>query len=259
MSPTQRKLALITGATGGIGKATAVALAKAGEYNLALHYNSASSTVQDEVLAKVRDAAPHPIDVHFFQADLGSFDAVRALHAAVVERLSHPDILFNNAGTMGGISRPQSLAEVSMEVFESSWRVNTGSGILLTQLCLPHMETTGWGRIIFNSSVAGLTGGIVGPHYASSKSAIHGLVHWLAGNVAKKGVTVNAIAPALIVDTVMLGGGGEEEEVDAKFKDVIPVGRGGRSEEIAQTVLWMINCGYVTNKVIAVDGGMYPY
>jgi 3-oxoacyl-[acyl-carrier protein] reductase len=73
------------------------------------------------------------------------------------------------------------------------------------------MEAQGWGRIIFDSSVAAFTGGVVGPHYASSKSAQHGFVHWLAGNVAKKGVTVNAVAPALIGDTNMLGSADDEE------------------------------------------------
>lgn len=99
-----------------------------------------------------------------------------------------------------------------METFESTWRINAGSPILLAQLCLPHMEKQGWGRIIFNSSVAALSGGVVGPHYASSKSALHGFVHWLGANVAKKGITVNAIAPALIEDTTMLPAGAEEKE-----------------------------------------------
>jgi 3-oxoacyl-[acyl-carrier protein] reductase len=105
-----------------------------------------------------------------------------------------------------------------MDAFETTWRINTGSGILLTQLCLPHMEEQGWGRVIFCSSVAGFTGGIVGPHYASSKSALHGFVHWLAGNVAKKGITVNAVAPALIGGTVMMGDGEEVEQRAAQSK-----------------------------------------
>jgi 3-oxoacyl-[acyl-carrier protein] reductase len=72
------------------------------------------------------------------------------------------------------------------------------------------METRGWGRVIFNSSVAGFTGGVVGPHYASSKSAMHGLLHWLASIYGPKGITVNGVAPALIQDTVMLPQGSEE-------------------------------------------------
>ncbi|KAL9108451.1 MAG: hypothetical protein Q9227_006785 [Pyrenula ochraceoflavens] len=80
---------------------------------------------------------------------------------------------------------------------------------------------------------------------------MHGLIHWLAGAYAKTGVTVNGIAPALIEETKMLPGGGEE------LVNKIPVGRLGKPEEIAETVLWMVKTGYVTNKVIGVDGGMF--
>jgi len=113
------------------------------------------------------------------------------------------------------------------------------------------METSAWGRVIFCSSVAGFTGGIVGPHYASSKSALHGLIHWLAGAYAKKGVTVNGVAPALIEGTTMLPG------ATAELERKVPVGRLGRPEEVAETVVWMVRTGYVTNKVVAVDGGMF--
>ncbi|OQN98587.1 hypothetical protein B0A48_15850 [Cryoendolithus antarcticus] len=254
--PAQKKqLVLITGATGGIGKATALAFAKTGLYNVALHYHSASTETRSQLADEIKAASPTDtaIETTFFQADLGSFDEVRRLHEQVTKQSGDVDILFNNAGSTLAHSGIKSLSDVPIDVFEQSWRVNTGSGILLTQLCLPHMERTGWGRVIFCSSVAGLTGGVVGPHYASSKSAIHGFVHWLAGNVAKKGIAVNAIAPALIEETAMLPGG------NAELAARIPVGRLGKPDEIADTVMWMVRNGYVTNKVIAVDGGMYPH
>lgn len=93
----------------------------------------------------------------------------------------------------------------------------------------------------------------MGPHYASSKSAMHGLIHWLAGSVAKKGITVNGVAPALIQGTKMLPGQDEGGGLAAR----IPVGRLGTTEEVAETVLWMVKTGYVTNKVVAVDGGWF--
>lgn len=275
-----RKTILITGATGGIGAATAIAFAKQGAYNLALHYNSANEQTRSELLSSIKSAAcDADIRIAFFQADMSSFDAVRALHASVVEDVGEVDVLFANAGTTGGQSGVQSLSAVSMEVFESTWRINTAAPILLAQLCLPHMEAQEWGRVVFDSSVAAFTGGVVGPHYASSKSALHGVVHWLAGSVAGKGVTVNAVAPALIGGTAMVGGREGEEEVARKvagsrfhgrtscgravvltFCDPgIPVGRLGRPEEIAETVVWMAKTGYLTNKVIGVDGGYYPY
>ncbi|GAB7341421.1 hypothetical protein MBLNU457_7669t1 [Dothideomycetes sp. NU457] len=245
-----QETALITGATGGIGQATALSFAREG-YNLALHYNTASSKLSS-LVTSLHAAAPNPIKIETFQADLSSYPAVRSLHSAVISQLGPPTILFLNAGTTNNQSGTTDLSSVSIESFEATWRVNTASPYLLTQLCLPSMIEAGHGRIVFNSSVAGLTGGVVGPHYASSKAAVHGLVHWLAGNVAKKGVTVNAVAPALIQETGMLPAGGEE------LAKKIPVGRFGMPEEVAQTVLWMVKNAYVTNKIIAVDGGMVP-
>ena len=119
--------------------------------------------------------------------------------------MGHPTILFNNAGLTAGKSGVKSLDEISIEDFEFTWRANCGSAYLLTQLCLPNMVKQGFGRVIFCSSVAGFNGGVVGPHYASSKSATHGLVHWLATNYAKTGVTVNGVAPALIEDVSLWG------------------------------------------------------
>lgn len=208
----ERKVVLITGATGGIGRATSIAFAKTGLYDLALHYNAASRETRDALLSKIQSASPSSdLKVYFYQADMGNYDSVRNFHADVTGDFHKVDVLFANAGAVLGHQGIQSLADVPIDIFEQTWRVNTGSGILLTQLCLPHMEKQGWGRIIFDSSVAAFTGGLVGPHYASSKSAQHGFVHWLADNVAKKGVTVNAVAPALITDTAMLGNPGSEE------------------------------------------------
>ncbi|KAF2124223.1 putative short-chain dehydrogenase/reductase [Dothidotthia symphoricarpi CBS 119687] len=250
--PLDGQLALITGSTGGIGSATSRLLASLG-CRIALHYNS---DVETATLLKneLQKKHPHELNRNFmsFKADMGDYDQVRELHTNVVSTLGHPTILINNAGSTLGLSGVKSVADVPIEDFERTWRVNCGSAYLLTQLCIPAMEESGWGRVIFVSSVAGLTGGIVGPHYASSKSALHGLIHWLANAYAKKGVTVNGIAPALIEQTKMLPGSSEE------LSKKIPLGRLGTPDEIAETVLWMIKTGYVTNKVICVDGGMFP-
>lgn len=216
---TKRKVALITGATGGIGRATAIALAKQGEYDFALHYNSAAQDTREELATAIKSARstsePSDAKVELFQADMGDYGSVRKLFDNVSSHFGGVDVLFNNAGANAGYNSVQSLADVPIDAFDRTWRINTGSGILLTQLCLPHMEKQGWGRVIFCSSVAAFTGGVVGPHYASSKSAQHGFVHWLAKNVAKKGITVNGVAPALIADTVMIGSS-EDEEVKKK-------------------------------------------
>ncbi|KAG9786685.1 hypothetical protein ABEF93_005719 [Exophiala dermatitidis] len=238
-------LALITGATGGIGHATSLALARLG-CSIAVHYHSADETASTLVSTLqslgVRAAA--------FRADLSSYDDTRELHAAVVREMGHPTVLFNNAGTTLGKSGIKDVTEVTIEDFEATWRANCGTAFLLTQLCIPAMLEKGWGRVIFCSSVAGFTGGVVGPHYASSKSAMHGLIHWLAGAYGKRGITVNGVAPALIEDTKMLPSGPE-------LASKIPIGRLGKPEEIAETVVWMVKTGYVHNKVVGVDGGMF--
>ncbi|KAL8796845.1 MAG: hypothetical protein Q9195_000928 [Heterodermia aff. obscurata] len=197
-------LALITGATGGIGRATCHALANL-DCSLAIHYHSASSTAE----ALVTDLRSKGIRSQAFQADLRGYDGVRELYRQVVAEMGHPSILFNNAG-IAMKSGVKDVQDVPVEMFEETWRANCGSAYLLTQLCLPEMEKKGFGRVIFCSSVAGFTGGVVGPHYASSKSALHGLIHWLSQVYGPKGVTVNGVAPALITGTTMLPGEPED-------------------------------------------------
>ncbi|KAL5429753.1 hypothetical protein PMIN06_008148 [Paraphaeosphaeria minitans] len=250
-APLQGKIALVTGATGGIGTAVCRRLAALG-CSIGIHYNSD----QDAALAlleEFKEEYMHAFGSKFacYGADLGSYEEVRELHEHIVALLGPPNILINNHGAtiQTGVN---SMDEVSISAFENAWRINCGSSYLLTQLCMPALEGEGWGRIIFVSSVAGITGGIIGPHYASAKSALHGLIHWLANTYARKGITVNGVAPALIEQTKMLPGSNEE------LLKKVPVGRLGTPDEVAETVLWMINTSYVTNKVIAVDGGMVP-
>lgn len=111
-------------------------------------------------MSAISDALPAVIDVALFQADLGKVEDVRRLHQEVVEGFGKGvDVLFNNAGTTGGVAvrgggrrgNVQGLEEVGIEVFEQVWRVNAAAPMLLAQLCLPYMEGQGWGRMIFNS------------------------------------------------------------------------------------------------------------
>ena len=155
-------LALITGATGGIGSATCHALASLG-CSVAVHYNSAASKAES-LVADLR--TKHHVKAAHFQADLSTYDGVRDLHRNVVETLGDPTILFNNAGVTAGKSGVEDIAEVSVQVFEETWRANCGGAFLLCQLCVPGMERRGWGRVVFCSSGAAFTGGVVGPHYA---------------------------------------------------------------------------------------------
>ncbi|MFD0660689.1 SDR family NAD(P)-dependent oxidoreductase [Thermocatellispora tengchongensis] len=121
----------------------------------------------------------------------------------------------------------------------------------MAQRIVPGMAERGFGRVLFVSSIAAFTGGVVGPHYAASKAGLHGMLHFIAARVAGDGVTVNAIAPALIEDTRMLPAGGPGPRA-------LPVGRYGRPEEVADLAMAVLRNGYLTNQVLSLDGGAHP-
>ena len=248
-------MVLITGGSGGIGAATVMRLVTPSPHftvkAIAIHYNS-NQKLAEEILAKVRKANSD-VQVKIFQADMANSEQIQRLHYDVVKDFGPINVLFANAGNTHGKSGPTGgLDNVTLADFEATWRVNTLAPFQLTQLVMPSMVETGFGRIIYCSSVAALTGGVVGPHYASSKSALHGMIHFLAMKYAKNGITINGVAPALIEDTTMLPQGSDE------LRARVPVGRLGKPEEVASVVQLMVENGYVTNKVWTVDGGWHP-
>jgi len=237
------RVALITGASGGIGQAIGRRLASEGA-RLALAYGANGGPAKDlavEIIATGGRAVP-------VQADLRSDEAPAALIAATESKLGPVDVLVSNAG----LGRRQSFEEIAVSDFDDMVAVNLRSPFLLAQRVVPGMRERGFGRILFVSSVAAFTGGSVGPHYAASKAGLHGLTHYLAVRLASHGITVNALAPALITDTAMLPG--DPEELRAR----IPAGRLGRPEEVADLVVAVLGNAYLTNQVIGLDGGMYP-
>ncbi len=158
------------------------------------------------------------------------------------------DVLVANAGR----GRPASYEDVDATAFDATLAINLRAPYLLARRVLVQMRGQRFGRVLFTSSVAAFTGGIVGPHYAASKAGLHGLTHYLASRVARDGVTVNAIAPALIESTAMLPGDPGE------LADRIPVGRLGTPGEVADLALAMLRNGYLTNQVVSIDGGLHP-
>jgi len=227
----QGKTALVTGGSGGIGAELSRRLTQAG-VSVAVHYREHA-------------AAGGALAV---QADLADAAACEALVARVEAELGPIDILAANAGSGGRAS----WEEVDADAFDHMYAVNLRAPFLLARRALPGMLERGFGRVLFTSSIAALTGGVVGPHYAATKAGLHGLTHHLAARVARAGVTVNAIAPALIADTAMLPG--DPEELAAR----VPVGRLGTPAEVADLALAILRNGYMTSKVVALDGGIYP-
>ncbi len=241
MSTLANHTALVTGASRGIGRAIAVALAQAGSA-VAVNYRHNEQLALSAV-AEITQSNARAIAV---RADVSQAGAVYSMVAEVAARLGPIDILVNNAG----IARPQKLEDITERDWDELLTVNLKSCFLVTQAVLPHMRTQKWGRIINLSSVAAQLGGVVGPHYAASKAGIIGLTHSYAHLLAREGITANAIAPALIETDMVTG------NIDAR-PDRIPVGRFGSVEETAEVAVMLAANGYITGQTINVNGGWY--
>jgi 3-oxoacyl-[acyl-carrier protein] reductase len=237
------RVALVTGASGGIGAELARRLAEAGAA-VGVHYSSNRDAAAD-VMSAIEAAGGRAA---LIEGDLFEATAPDDIVEEVELRLGPVDVLAANAG----LGRRASYEEVDAAAFDEMLAINLRAPFLLARGVLEGMRERRFGRILFTSSVAALTGGIVGPHYAASKAGLHGLTHHLAQRVAADGVTVNAIAPALIEGTRMLPG--DPGDLSAR----IPVGRLGTTAEVADLAMAMLANGYLTSKVIAIDGGMYP-
>ncbi len=241
MNTLTGRIALVTGASRGIGRAVALALAREGA-DIAVHYRTRDVDARETCneIAKLGRRALS------FAADISVGAEVSHLAAQVERQLGSVAILVNNAG----ISRRQTLQEITERDWDEVVGVNLKSAFLVTQAVLPGMRERRWGRIINVSSVAAQNGGVVGPHYASSKAGMIGLTHSYASLLAKEGITANAIAPALI-ETEMLG------NLPRSRVDLIPVGRFGSVEEVAGVAVLLATNGYITGQTISVNGGWY--
>ncbi|HTZ59663.1 MAG TPA: 3-oxoacyl-ACP reductase family protein [Acidobacteriaceae bacterium] len=239
MNSLEGKVALVTGASRGIGRAIAVDLAKAGA-DVVLNFLNRSreaEAVEMEIRKMGRRCAR--VQAHVSVAK----DVERLAHEAQ-ERVGSVDILVNNAG----IARPQALEEISESDWDELIDTNLKSCFLVTQAFLPAMRARKWGRIINISSVAAQIGGVVGPHYAASKAGMLGLTYYYARHLAQEGITANAIAPALI----------ETDMVRANLRAAasnVPVGRFGAVEEVADVAVMLAKNGYITGQTINVNGG----
>lgn len=241
------RIALITGASSGIGYVTALRLAEAGA-DIAIGY-ARKEEAAHRLAEHIRQMGQRALAV---RGDVGEPDQVQALVEATQTQLGPIDILISNAG-MGNRKR---LEEITLEEWDQTMQVNLRAAFVLAQRITPGMRERGWGRVIFVSSVAAFTGGIVGPHYAASKAGLLGLMHSLSASLAPHGVTVNAVAPALIADTGMLPGGPEAE---GELVPHIPVGRLGKPEDVVEAIMLLVVNSYMTNQTLLVDGGMYPH
>jgi len=235
------QIALVTGASRGLGRAIAIALAEAGA-DVAINYRNAAKQAE-EVKRAVEGAGRRSLTI---QADVSKADEVERMVSNVEGELGAPTILVNNAG----IARAQPIEQISEQDWDEILEVNLKSVFLVTQRVLPAMRAAKFGRIINLSSVAAQVGGVVGPHYAASKAGMIGITHSYAALLVKEGITANAIAPALIETDMVVG------NLNATPQR-IPLGRFGQPAEVASVVVMLAANGYITGQTINVNGGWY--
>ena len=246
MTELKGKVALVTGAAKGIGKAAAVRLAEEG-VNVAINYNSSKQEAEDTV----KLLKGFGIDSISCQADVGNLDQVTRMVDDVTEQFGQIDILVNNAGIIDdGL-----LLRMSDEAWARVINTNLNGTFYCSRAVLRTMVRSRWGRIINIGSVVGLRGNIGQTNYTASKAAINGFTFALAKEVATRNITVNTITPGYIhTDTV--------DVLSDKQKDTImtwiPMARFGEVDDIAHMVAYLASekAKYITGQIISVDAGM---
>ena len=245
------KSCLVTGGSRGIGRAIALELGRRGA-SVAIGYlpDEGGHSNKEEAEAVGAEIETSGGESLALGCDVQDPEAIGPAVASVVERFGKIDVLVNNAG----ITRDRSLAKMSAEEWDAVLLTNLTSVFHVTSRVLPHMVKAGYGRIINISSVVGIHGNFGQANYAAAKAGIIGFTKAAALEVARKGVTVNAIAPGFI-ETGMTAA--MPDDVRARILEKIPTGRLGQPEEIAQLVAFLVSSAYITGQVITIDGGLY--
>ena len=239
-------LALVTGASRGIGRAIALELGKNG-FDVAVNYNRSSERAE-ALCAEIKALGVKAVA---FQADVSVQEDVARLFAEIKASMGTVNVLVNNAG----ITRDNLLMRMKPEDWQAVINANLNSCFLCTQAAIRDMAKARYGRIISIASVVGITGNAGQANYAASKAGIIGLMKSVAREYAARGITANAVAPGFI----------ETDMTDVLKPDVkegilktIPAGRIGSPEDVARAVAFFAReeSGYITGTTLAVDGGM---
>ena len=241
-----QRVAIVTGGARGIGAAITTALARSGVH-VAAGYSS-NAQAAEELSGKL-GAEGASVSVH--QGNVGEPTDCNRVVDEVLEQRGRVDYLVNNAG----ITVDKTMRRMTVEDWHAVLRINLSGAFYMTKAVLDHMIANEFGRIVNISSVIGQTGSVGQANYAASKSGLFGLSQSLAKEVARKGITVNCVAPGYI-ETEMVAS--VPEEVLAKLLKGVPVGRLGQASEIARAVQFLVDddAGYITGSVISVNGGL---
>lgn len=243
----ENRVAIVTGAARGIGRAIALALAEHGVIPVAVDIDAdGAQRVVAEIAQMGVAAASYPVDV-------SNVEQVTAMVDDVARQYGHVDILVNNAGVLSTAA----IEELDEAEWDRVMNINVKSAVFATQQVLKYMRRQGWGRIVNISSLAGRMGGIsAGCAYSTSKAALLGMTMCIARQVAPHHITVNAIAPGTTESAILQGFTPEQVR---KLAASVPVGRLGKPEDVARTVVFLASeaADFITGAVIDVNGGMF--
>lgn len=249
----ENKVAIITGAAGGIGSAACKLFAEEG----------AKVVMAGRTAAKLEKAAGElglkPETYLVVEADVSKEEDVKKLFVQTMERFGKVDVIFNNAGNEGAIAP---LGDYPIEVFDRVISINLRGTYLCMQYALNYMKETG-GVIVNNSSIGGLKGMPLTSAYVASKFAINGLTKCAAVEYAKQNIRVNSVCPSPVETRMMrsieAGAGADASAAKNAFIDSIPMGRYAEPEEVAKAALFLASddASFVTGVTLSVDGGMF--
>ena len=243
------KVALVTGASRGIGRAVALALAQSGA-QVVINYRGQQQAA-DEVVAAIKDTGGQAIAV---QADVSQAADVERLIKETTDAYGRIDILINNAG----ITRDNLLLRMKDDEWDDVLATNLRGTFLLTKAVLRPMMKARWGRIITISSVVGLAGNAGQANYAAAKAGLIGFSKSVAREMASRNITANVIAPGFVETDITKD---LSDEIKKNAVDAIPLGRFGQPDDVAAAVVFLASdlAGYITGQTLAVDGGMTMY
>ena len=246
MEQDNRPVALITGASRGIGKAIAMELAARGITIIGTATTQGGADQISEYL-KLKKANGNGMEL-----DISERESIERLFSEIGERFKEPTILVNNAG----ITKDNLLMRMKEDEWQTVIDTNLGSMFRVTKLCLRAMTKAKWGRVVNISSVVGSSGNPGQTNYAASKAGVEGFTRSLAKEIGSRGITVNSVAPGFIETDMTSTLGGEQVQ---KLLSQVPLRRLGKPEEIASVVGFLVSeeASYITGETIHVNGGMY--
>ncbi len=248
MDANNKRVALVTGATGGLGTAMCKRLHEDG-YRVVGNYRNL-----EKARAWETDLKAQGYDIHLFEGDVADFDSVGLMIAQIEAKVGSIDILINNAG----ITRDRPFHKMTKQDWDEVIGSNLTSVFNCTRLVIDGMRERNYGRVINISSVNGQRGQFGQANYSAAKAGMHGFTKTLAIEVASKGITVNTISPGYIATDMVMA---VREDVRNKIIEQIPVGRLGGTEEIAYLVSFLASekASFITGSNYAINGGQHVY